>query len=474
MLLGLKSNSSLFCRIMPSFRSKVLDALDIVKLSTKLNVRESFPSCTDLATGARFESSRPLDDGKHVLHNFALSETIQSKIIGPKNPIPGTILYSDHPHHTLDVLGFVVGEEPKESTTYKQSLPMCLKRDSTDVPLLKSTEGCFHYLNGLYDPQQLTLQDMRKSSLGTGIADGDSMVDDDDGIFVGRHTHKDWPSTILEQNELFRLNPYADSLYYGQMKLSMLLTGLTVPRQETGSNHRGLVRMLVLRPKLPSVKLRLTGAAGEPILNMTYPHHFDTDLFFSKKKTLGGRMKDGIHIRSAETGGVSEITPTYGLTKFRRPDKRTQLNKSSIHYGHYIPGDGIDHDLLPFDIITSPINSKAYTVIRDETFHLDTQHHGVAAQKLVNVTIPFNMKVKFAGRYPDPDVAPTAAVPAVGNVGDANYVAAVPASNGEAIYLSDVTNDEPQNINSRPFIMFLSMDQKISAQVTGYTNVYET
>ena len=468
---------------MPSFRTKVLDALDIVKQSTKLNVRETFPSCIDMTTGLRYvDGSRPANEE----HRYALSETLQSFVIGPKNLIPGTspIQYSEHPHHTLDVLGFVVGEQPTEFTdstvSYKQSLPMCLTRGTTDSPAVESTVGAFHYLNGLYDPHQTTLQDMRKSSLGTGgsggtnpLTDNDTMMDDDDGLAVGRHAHKDWPSTILEQCELFRMNPYADSLYYGQMKLSMLLTGLSVPRQETGSNHRGLVRMLVLRPKLPSVKLRLTGAEGKPILNMSYPHHFDTDLFYSKKKTLGGRMSDAVIIRTAAGGDKSEITPTYGLTKYRRPDKRTNLDTTSIHYGQYLPGDGFDHKLLPFDIITSPINTKAYTVIRDETFHLDTQHHGVAAQKLVNVTIPFNMKVKFAGRYPEPPV-PFDATPAVGTEGQPGYSPAIPAGIAEAKYLSVETNDEPQNISSRPFIMFLSMDQKISAQVTGYTNVYET
>jgi hypothetical protein len=461
---------------MPSFRTKVLDALDIVKQSTKLNVRETFPSCVDINTGNRLS----VRSATHY-HKFALSETTHTEIIGPKNLVDSTTtphLYSEHPHHTLDVLGFVVGEQPTEGT-YKQSLPMCLSRSDTTVPEVKTTEGAFHYLNGLYDPHQTILQDMRKSCIGGVQSDKDSMMDDDDEHFVGRHAHKDWPSTILEQNELFRLNPYADSLYYGQMKLIMLLTGLTVPRQETGSNHRGLVRMLVLRPRLPSVKMRLVGAQGKPILNMTYPHHFDTDLFYSKKKTLGGRMKMGLHIHSADGADQTQITPTFGLMKYRRPDKRTQLDTTSIHYGQFIPGDGIDHDLTPFDIITSPINTKAYTVIRDETFHLDTQHHGVASQKLVNVTIPFNMKVKFAGRIPEPPV-PYDATAAVGNPNNADgtanpdYVPAKPAGIADAKYLSAVTNDDPQNISSRPFIMFLSMDQKISAQVTGYTNVYET
>ena len=40
--------------------------------------------------------------------------------------------------------------------------------------------------------------------------------------------------------------------------------------------------------------------------------------------------------------------------------------------------------------------------------------------------------------------------------------------------LGPETFDEPLNMHSKPIIMFLSMDQKISAQVTGYTAITET
>jgi hypothetical protein len=38
----------------------------------------------------------------------------------------------------------------------------------------------------------------------------------------------------------------------------------------------------------------------------------------------------------------------------------------------------------------------------------------------------------------------------------------------------NVTFNEPLNMESRPIIMFLSMDQKLSCQVTGYTTISET
>jgi hypothetical protein len=433
---------------MPSFRTKVLDALDIKKLSTKLNVRETFPCAIDELTGLRYTTDRPSTQFKP----YALSETLISKAIGPCNRtiVDGVNVTLPAPVNTLDVLGFVVGEEPVESgTEYKQSLPQCFSRTLTTIPPVtnrgtdRQTATCFHYLNGIYDGHQRHLTMMRKSQ-GTPFA-YDTMFDGPNT--VPEHTHSDWPDTVLAQTELLRSNPYADSLFYGSMKLSMLLTGLNLPQQETGSNHRGLVRMLICRPKNPFVKMRLHGAAGTPQLNMSYPHHFDTDLFYSKKKTLGGRLDNNCQIRTENASGdQSHLSPEFGLCAYRKPNKEMNTDINSLHYGHFKPGDGFQHDLMPFDIMTSPINTKAYTVIRDESFHLDTQHHGAAAQKVVNVTIPFNMKVKFAGRL----------------------------HNANGIDLQDVCNDEPMNLTSRPFIMFLSMDQKISAQVTGYTNVYET
>jgi hypothetical protein len=103
--------------------------------------------------------------------------------------------------------------------------------------------------------------------------------------------------------------------------------------------------------------------------------------------------------------------------------------------------------LSPFDIITAPVNRKKYKVIADQTFHMDTQHHGVASMRTQHVTIPYHFEAKFAGRVPHADGA-----------GD----------------LTDVTFNEPLNMKSKPIIMFLSLDQKLSVQPTGFTVISET
>ena len=447
---------------MPTFRNKVLDALDIVKLSTKLNVRETFPTSVQPDTGVRLIVPQTV--------NYALSETINSTVIGPSNGIlvaaqgsplasdgnPNPLyvppVFSDKAINTLDVLGFVIGEEPLEVVN-RSSLPLCMNRSGT-VPAAGSPQAGFHYLNGLYDPAQNMLADMRKSAVpGT-----------DDYLTttgaVSPHEHKDWPSTFQEQCERFRLNSYADSLFYGSTRLTMLLTGILIPKQDTASNHRGLVRMLICRPKMPSCKMRISNGSN-PTVNMGYPPNFETDLFYTKKKTLGGRMDSSVNIRDygISHGNYSDYVASFGLKKHANPDKLININMDSIHYGHYQQKDGINHALTSFDVITSPINTKKYTVIRDETFYLDTQHHGVASQRSVNVTIPYNMKVRFGGREPS-----------TSTITDDDGVSTVT----QLDLLSNNTFNEPLNIPSRPFIMFLSMDQKISAQVTGYTNVYET
>ena len=67
----------------------------------------------------------------------------------------------------------------------------------------------------------------------------------------------------------------------------------------------------------------------------------------------------------------------------------------AIHYGHFKPDVGGRHHLNSFDVITAPINRKAYTVLEDKTFTLDTVHHGAASTRLENVIIPMNKKIKF-------------------------------------------------------------------------------
>jgi hypothetical protein len=182
---------------------------------------------------------------------------------------------------------------------------------------------------------------------------------------------------------------------------------------------------------------------------MAYPPHFDTDLFHTKTKTLAGRMDRAV--QRDTLGGdqdLTHITPEFGLLNRGNIGKEMDVLPESIHYGHYKPSDGTRHHLNSFDVITSPINRKAYTVLEDKTFTLDTVHHGAASTRLETVTIPFNKKLKFAGRLPDSDTSVTT--------------------------LTENTNNEPLNLHSRPIVMFLSMDQKISCQVTGYTGVHET
>jgi hypothetical protein len=459
---------------MPTFRNKVLDALDIVKKSTKLNVRETFPTAVEPNTGVRLPFP--------IIVNYALSETINSTVIGPSN---GTILvpavglptitsadgtttetnpdyippvFSDKAINTLDVLGFVIGEEPEEFEN-RSSLPLCMERSSaTSTPDAQSPQAGFHFLNGLYDPQQDTLNDMRKSAYPKVGTYDTTMYDTSVASVLVAHEHKDWPTTVYDQCEKFRLDPYADSLFYGSTRLTMLLTGILIPKQDTASNHRGLVRMLICRPKMPTARMRITNGSY-PDINMNYPPNFETDLFYTKKKTLGGRMNPNMQIRNNDTQGrFTDHVATFGLKNYSDHNKELNVDVDDIHYGHYIPNDGVAHALTPFDVITSPINTNKYSVIRDETFYLDTQHHGVASQRSVNVNIPYNMKVRFAGRKPQFNQVTV----------DGETIST------QSLSLSNVTIDEPLNMPSRPFIMFLSMDQKISAQVTGYTNVYET
>ena len=120
----------------------------------------------------------------------------------------------------------------------------------------------------------------------------------------------------------------------------------------------------------------------------------------------------------------------------------------SLHYGHVKPHEGVPHDLTAFDIFSAPINREKYAVVVDKMVTLDTLHHGVASKRIENVVIPYNKKIKFSGRKFDTDST-------------------------SVNKLSSAVETEPVNFQSRPIIMFLSMDQKISAQVTGYTTISE-
>lgn len=445
-----------------SFRTRVLDALDIQKKSVKLQVNERFPKIYSEGSGNELAidtaATNDLVDyvvskqiiGPETLHEAdpTATKTVGTGLIGP-NVGNGTATYQ-----TLDVLGFVVGQRPSDGGTaaaiggssegnvneYRNTFPECLDRACDSAADRKAYTG-FHHLNGIYDDKMHELRSMRKCALEPHDYDSISGA-------VTEHTHKDWPDNVRDQFQLLQTNPWADSLYYSAMKLQFLLTGITIPgSSEKASNHRGLVRMLVVKPKLPSIKVRFTGDTNCPVINMAYPPHFDTDLFYTKTKTLAGRIDRAVDRDTDADAGLTHITPEFGLENRGNIGKEMDVLPESIHYGHFKPSEGTRHHLNSFDVITSPINRKAYTVIEDKTFTLDTVHHGAASTRLETVTIPFNKKLKFAGRLPDADHSVTA--------------------------LTANTNNEPLNLHSRPIVMFLSMDQKISCQVTGYTGVHE-
>jgi len=400
-------------------------------------------------------------------------------VIGP-NPIGGGAF-----KQSLELLGFVVGKEIVEPTwtaqststgsnathLYKNMYPITTPQVLTANSAAPSSTADawsavghgggqdevytgFHQLNGLYDSESKELKSMRKSALQP--LDLDTI----NPSTTGDHAHSDWPDNAIDQHHLLNENPYADSLYYHSMRLTMLLTGISIPEiSEAASNHRGMVRMLILRPRLPNIKMRWDGVANQPHINMPYPPHWDTELFYSKKKTLGGRLDKTIITNTANVATATGIkhadethlSPTFGLLHRRKSLPVIDNNVQSLHYGHRIPDlensqVGITpHNLTSYDVLTAPINRDKYAVIVDKMVSLDTLHHGVASKRIENVVIPFNKKVKFPGRR----------------------------QSSATELLSDVTIDEPLNLESRPLIMFLSMDQKISCQITGYTTISE-
>ena len=453
---------------MVSFRSRVLEALDINKTSVKLQVNERFPlvyvedtESTNPSEQVLTGNTAEINRANHV--PYAVSKEIKSTIIGP-NTLGGKPI-----KNTLDVLGFVVGApttggaSTSSTTAYKNMYPLTMDHTADaitgDGSHLDDFTG-FHDLGGLYDLYSKELQHMRKSSLP--INEMDTTNDDNNTD----HSHKDWPDNITDQFHLLNENPYADSLYYHSTRLSFLLTGITIPEaSEKASNHRGLVRMLIIRPRLPSCKMRWGGNNNEPMINMAYPPHWDTDLFYTKTKTLGGRLQNTILTRSNESTNHSahktHLTPSFGFDNHASTELPVTTSATSLHYGHEQPNDGVPHNLTSYDIISAPINREKYAVIVDKTVHLDTLHHGVASKRIENVVIPYNKRVKFAGRKPKSSgtdlMASTDDLPSGVTAVDGN-----------------VTFNEPLNMESRPIIMFLSMDQKISAQVTGYTTITET
>lgn len=440
----------------------MLDALDIKKTTVKLQVNERFPKIYIEDTESADPTVEVLSGNKDEITRvnavpYAVSKEIKSTVIGP-NTLGGPPL-----KNTLDVLGFVVGAPTLGDTAlYKNMYPVTFGHTAAAITgagtHLDAYDG-FHDLGGLYDIHSKELQHMRKS--GLPVLDQDTM-----GTGLTEHAHKDWPDNITDQFHLLNENPYADSLFYHSTRLSFLLTGITIPDvSEKASNHRGLVRMLIIRPRLPTCKMRWGGNNNEPAINMAYPPHWDTDLFYTKTKTLGGRLSNNILTRSSEatykSADKAHLTPSFGFDKHANTEPAMQTTAGNLHYGHEIPDDGSTHNLTAYDIMSAPINRDKYAVVVDKTIHLDTIHHGVASKRIENVVIPYNKSVKFPGRRPQ-----SSGTLLMNNKTD--------LLSTDAQVDGNVTFNEPLNMESRPIIMFLSMDQKISAQVTGYTTISET
>jgi hypothetical protein len=355
----------------------------------------------------------------------------------------------------LELLGFVVGDDPGSAS----SLPDCLNRETG----VSQTYSGFHHLGGVYDSSNETLQSMRPSA-PTPVDDHTQANYNADGDLVGMtvsHTHKDWPQSVADQCIKLHEDPYADSLYYHHTKLRFVLTGIDDISSNTSnlpqaSNHRGTVRMLVLRPRTPSVRTRVDGTNSSTetpfILNVGYLPDWETELFYDRKKQIGGRMDDNFE---PHTGGSSDVIVSYGLNHHAHFDPDINQDPDSIHFGHYKPSEfPPDHDLTPLDLLMSPINKKKYAVLHDEVFTLDSLHHGAAAQHIAEVTVPYNKKVRFPGRKHATETAEDGTV----TQGD---------------FLTGDTIDEPMNLSSRPIVLFLSYNQRVSAQVEGYTVISE-
>ena len=463
----------------------MLDALDIKKDHVRIPVYQTFPNPNEDSDAIIGEGSDPCVGGD--LKPYAVSRCIKSQVIGPKKR-----------SERLEVLGFVVGDDPGIAP----QLPDALNRDSNN----SDDYTGIHYLGGLYDSTNRKLMKMRKAGITPPELDslyqpGLTTTTTASNV-VNEHTHTDWPDSATEQALLLNNNPAADALYYHKTQLRFLLTGIDdITKGDSGdnaSNHRGTIRMLVLRPRTPAVRTRVDGTSGEFIINHDYMPNWDTQLFYDRSKQLGGKLdKTALpHTQNASSAhsthqqhpshgaSGSTLSPTnllkhpdadsvysseivsYGLKYAERPSRYLQTNTQSVHYGHYQPtyipatptAADVPHVLTATDLLMSKINKQKYAVLHDECFTLDSLHHGAAAQHIVNVNIPYNKKVKFAGRVP--------------------FTQTVTETDGTETVtvidqLSPQTLDEPMNMSSRPIVLFLSYNQKISASVEGWTAISE-
>merc|ERR1719321_151181 len=175
-------------------------------------------------------------------------------------------------------------------------------------------------------------------------------------------------------------------------------------------------------------------------------------------KSTGPLANPPFHAQPLPGNFDSSAICTYGLEQVASvaPDLETDIG--SVHYGHFHPQSDGNHSLNPFDILTSPINTNKYAVLQDKTFTLDSLHHGAAAHHVAKVRIPYYKKVRFCGRKPTSDT------PAEGTTDSFP-----PAPDGT--FLGPETFNEPLNLPNRPIVLFLSYNQRISAQVSGYTAI---
>lgn len=452
---------------MPSFRARVLDALDIKKNSVRIPVYETF-NVPNPADDQIYDETNQSCFGPQ---SYAISKCIRSKTIGPKAK-----------KDRIEVLGFVVGKDPNTYHDHRWMLPNCVDRDVNGNNVWST--GVYtgmHALGGLYDDTNQKLMSMRKSA---------HKPLDHEGLYtmgmIQDHTHTDWPDNAKDQAIKLNDDPYCDSLYYHETAVKFFLTGLDDVTSATDSgasngdasaNHRGCVRMLVLRPKNPKVSMRVQGDSTGFRLNYDFPPNWDTELFYDRDKQLGGRMTSREpHTKSTSATAQAPYHPvpasgnydssaicTYGLEKVATPAPDIVTDYASEHFGHFKPQAEGDHSLNPFDILTSPINTDKYAVLQDKTFTLDSLHHGAAAHHVCNVTIPYYKKVRFSGRKP---------VSSVDDLVNGIQAGVTPADDGTILGVQ--TFNEPLNLPNRPIILFLSYNQRISAQVSGYTAISET
>lgn len=468
----------------------MLDALDIKKEHVRIPVFQTFLNPDEGVSAvvtAASETVKIVDPTAVAVSDYkpyAVSKCIKATNIGPHSRT-----------ERLEVLGFVVGDDPGNASQLPDAMNR-LSGDVSDASISKDYSG-IHYLGGLYDSSNRKLAHMRKSAVVdddmqtmymAGQTPGESLTTAE--LAAGKiytHTHKDWPSTLAEQCIHLNENPMADALYYHKTQIRFLLTGIddiaanpAGNNMDQSSNHRGTVRMLVLRPRTPAVRTRVDGTNGQFTLNHDFMPNWDTQLFYDRGKQLGGKLDitsfphttnsktyGGMFPTGGTTVGVlqpdtasmySSDVVTYGLKYAENPSRHVDKDSTSQTFGHQKPStvlpagtagatesNMIEHQLTSTDLLMSKVNKQKFAVLHDEVFTLDSLHHGAASQHIANVSIPYNKKVRFAGRVQE----------------------------GYTDSLSYRTNDAPMNMTSRPIILFLSYNQKISASVEGFTAISE-